>query len=208
MVRHFSYPVGVERPSLEYGGRLFGGFWQNMDKRQRQHIRINGERVVELDYGQMAPRLAYAMAGAAPPPDGEDLYFLPEVVEEVGEACRDGVKRGFNALLWGTGRWNDEITALLPRTWPASRFRNALAERHPAIAGFLNRERTSGHLLSRMESDIIVAAMLACIGRGITALPIHDAVLVPASSAFAVMEIMKATALTIAGASLPVSLKP
>jgi len=207
MVRHFSHPTGVDAPSLNYGGRLYGGFWQNMRKDQRHHIRINGEPVVELDYGQVFPRLAYAMAGAVSPPEGEDLYYLPELVMEVGERHRDGIKRGFNALLWGAGRWNDEITALLPRSWPASRFRKALATRHPAIAGLLSRERISGYLLSRLESDIIVAVVLACMGQGITALPIHDAVLVPASALSCVMEIMTSTSQVVAGATLPVTHK-
>jgi len=52
------------RERFDSGGRLFGGFWQSMGKTERlQHIKINGEEVVELDYGQIMPRLVYADVG-------------------------------------------------------------------------------------------------------------------------------------------------
>jgi hypothetical protein len=57
------------------GGRLYGGFWQELPKQRRHDLRIGRERVVELDYRQMGPRLAYAAVGALPPPG--DLYSLP-----------------------------------------------------------------------------------------------------------------------------------
>lgn len=206
MVRHFSQPIGVEAPCLDYGGRLCGGFWQTMPKEQRRNIRLDGEPIAEIDFGQVFPRLAYGLAGATPP-DG-DLYLLPELVEEEeGGPYREGVKRGANALLWGTKRWSDEIAALLPRTWPASRLRKVLAAHHPALADYLQPERITGYRLSRMESDIIVAVMLACIGQGIVALPIHDAVLVPASMASAAAAIMVGEAHAVAGVFLPVTFK-
>lgn len=205
MVRHFSHPVGVDHPSFDHGGRLFGGFWQNMGRNQRQNLRIDGEAVAELDYGQVFPRLAYALTGAVPPED--DLYLLPELIEEQGVPHREGVKRGMNALLWGTRRWNEKILPLLPKSWTATRLRMSIAHQHPAIAHLLTPEAITGHRLSRMESDIIVAVMLACLPEGITALPIHDAVLVPAAKVSVVREIMTREALAVAGVTLPVSLK-
>jgi hypothetical protein len=39
--------------SFELGGRLFGGFWQNLKKEERQRgITINGKPVVTLDYSR------------------------------------------------------------------------------------------------------------------------------------------------------------
>jgi hypothetical protein len=41
------------RERFDSRGRLFGGFWQRMSKADRlTHIKINGEDLVELDYGQ------------------------------------------------------------------------------------------------------------------------------------------------------------
>jgi hypothetical protein len=79
--------------SFEAGGRLFGGFWQPLDKRERlQGIHIKGSPVIGLDYGQMAPRILYGMAGVNPP-EG-DLYW---VFPYWGR--REGIKKVFNAML-------------------------------------------------------------------------------------------------------------
>ena len=39
---------------FDHGGRLFGGFWQELSKTARfDGLVINDEDIVELDYGQM-----------------------------------------------------------------------------------------------------------------------------------------------------------
>ena len=46
--------------SFNQGGRLWGGFWMNLPKTERRNgLVIDGEDIVELDYGQMALRLLY-----------------------------------------------------------------------------------------------------------------------------------------------------
>jgi hypothetical protein len=70
---------------FDQGGRLYGGFWQNLKTERRRNIRINGEPVAVLDYGSMFTRLAYAEVGAVPP-EG-DLYVIPGL-----EGYRSGVK--------------------------------------------------------------------------------------------------------------------
>lgn len=63
------------RGSFESGGRLYGGFWQQMKKDDRHdYIVINGDGVVGLDFGQIAARIAYGLVGAKPP-EG-DLYQI------------------------------------------------------------------------------------------------------------------------------------
>jgi hypothetical protein len=195
LVRCFNLPAGITAPCLDYGGRLAGGFWMNMPKSQRQHIRIGGEAVVELDYGQVFPRLAFGLVGSCPP-DVADLYHLPELDAEPGGPYRDGVKQGFNALLWGTKRWTGEIVAALPRGWPASRLRSALVVKYPVLADLLRPgSKTAGYRLLYLESTIMVAVLLTCMAEGIVALPIHDAVLAPASAVDTVREIMEQSAL-------------
>ena len=81
---------------FDRGGRLFGGFWENLPKSvRRKGIRIDGEAVVGLDYSGLNPRLAYYVAEADPPPG--DAYTLPGL-----EKSRDGVKKVFNAMLSST----------------------------------------------------------------------------------------------------------
>ena len=53
------------------GGRLYGGFWQAMSSDERQeHILIEGDCCVELDYGQMSLAILYGYAGAQAPTRG------------------------------------------------------------------------------------------------------------------------------------------
>jgi hypothetical protein len=201
LVRRFNLPLGIDRPCLDFGGRLCGGFWQNMKRERRSHIRIAGEEVVELDYGQIFLRLAYGQVGALPP-EGIDLYAIPGLGEH-----RDGVKQGVNALLWDAKRWNRKIVAALPPGWTATKLRRALADHHPPIADLFQSGRVTGYRLLRRESAVMVAVLLACVDADIVALPIHDAVLVPASVARAVASIMEQSALTVAGVPIPVNLK-
>ncbi len=66
-------PVITRR--FDHHGRLYGGFWINMRKADRWHLRIGGERITILDYGQSFTRMLYARAGTEPP-EG-DLYSIP-----------------------------------------------------------------------------------------------------------------------------------
>ena len=99
----FEKPVNVQARQLrrqftlgrfDRGGRLFGGYWENLPKPVRQKgIRIDGEEVVGLDYSALNPLLAYHVAEADPAPG--DAYTLPGL-----EKSRDGVKKVFNAMLF------------------------------------------------------------------------------------------------------------
>jgi hypothetical protein len=61
--------------SFKQGGRLYGGFWMNLKEDvRRKDISIDGERVVELDYGQMVIRQLYGRVGVRPPQG--DLYDI------------------------------------------------------------------------------------------------------------------------------------
>ena len=49
--------------SLRLGGRFYGGWWLRMESEYRQHILINGEPTVEIDYKGIHLFLAYLMEG-------------------------------------------------------------------------------------------------------------------------------------------------
>ena len=69
--------IGISlKGDFKSGGRLFRGFWQTLPKRARLlGISIEGEGVVELDYSQLNPMLAYARVRCSPP--SGDAYTLP-----------------------------------------------------------------------------------------------------------------------------------
>ncbi|WP_321335006.1 hypothetical protein [Breoghania sp.] len=208
--RRFNLPPRVEDPCLRYGGRLFGGFWQTMKRSLRGHIRIDGEPIAELDYGQILPRLAYASVGAEPPPG--DLYDLD--LPGPSDVQRCVLKKAFNTLLFSARRlraWPLEIADALPDLGPdnpvsVARFRRALLRRHPALRPVL--ENGVGHALMHMESRVLCGVLRECTDKGIVVLPIHDAVLCPVSAVPAVKTIMETQALLVCGCSIPVEAKP
>ena len=172
--------------SFQAGGRLFGGFWQPMSKvRRKDSIFIDGESVVTLDYGQMAPRIVYGIAGASPP--AGDLYTLPGL-----EAHREGVKKIMSALLYKTEppkRFPNGTRKYFPRDIKMAHVMDKIREAHHHIADLLFSG--VGFEVFFRESEILVDVLLALKQIGITALPIHDAVVVKQSAADAAAQVMK-----------------
>lgn len=159
--------------SFESGGRLYRGFWIGLPSASRHDVmQIDGEAISILDYGQMSARLAYAKVGATPP-DG-DLY----AVHGLGAWQRDGVKKLINAALFSASpltRRPKGTAKLLPKDH-MSVLMGALRRAHAPIAPLF--ENGEGLRIQRLESDIMVEVLIRLIGSGITALPIHDAVIV------------------------------
>ncbi|HAO39336.1 MAG TPA: hypothetical protein DCR53_02055 [Afipia sp.] len=158
--------------SWRQGGRLSGGFWMTMPRADRfRRIYIGGKPGADVDYQQLFPRLAYARA-QAPQPSG-DLYDV------MGDGTgRDGWKLLLNALLFTRGtlkRWPRDCSPLLP----GLKLRQAVAlltEKHQPIARLFGTG--IGFELMYMESEMLITVVTHLFGKGIPALPLHDAVLV------------------------------
>ena len=168
------------------GGRLFGGFWMTMERTERfRTIRIAGEEISNVDYGSLFPRLAYARAQAKQPEI--DIYDLAE-----DGSCRDGWKALINAMLFATkplGGWPTDAREELP---PGIKLRDAVAaikRKHAPIANLF--ERGLGFQLMRHELDMLVSVVTALFKDGITALPLHDSVLVARSQASTAKSVME-----------------
>ena len=158
--------------SFEQGGRLFGGFWQGMSKRERQGIVIEGDSTVTLDFGQMNPRILYGLAGKDY--DGEDAYTIPRL-----EEYRDGVKVVFNSMLHRTKPMKKKprgTAELFPMHVSIREITAGIAIRHTPIADLFYQG--IGMRLLYDESQILVEVLTRLIKQGIIALPVHDAVIV------------------------------
>jgi hypothetical protein len=159
--------------SLDHGGRFFGGEWINMKGEERPHrLRINGRRIVKLDYKSMHPRIAYALADAQPPQ--EDVYHLPSLPH----LSREGVKRVLTAMLWDTkerSRFPRETRQHFPRALSFQALRAAILEDHRAIAGYL--EAGWGSRLMNYEAEVMNLALVTAAKADLAVLPIHDALL-------------------------------
>jgi hypothetical protein len=200
--------------SYEEGGRLFGGFWQTMPRPDRfKHIRIGGEPVAICDYGQLFLRLAYAEAGVTPTPG--DLYVITreEASQPSWKRLRDARKKLVNAMFFAKGplkQWPgaslEEIVQMRDAFPAGTKPRDAvkaIKEKHAPIAHLF--ERGHGLRFMKTESDLIVAVTLKLFGRGIVALPIHDAVAVPRDRAAIAKTDMQAEARRATGADIPVT---
>jgi hypothetical protein len=170
---------------FDTGGRLFGGFWQDLKKPERAlGLTIGGQRIVTLDYRQMGPRILYGWAGVQPP---KDCYAVPRY-----ELFRDGWKKLFGALTH-TGlelsRFPQGARKLFPDHLRIGEAIKALVDFHAPIASRF----TPGIGLDLMfaESEIMVDLLLAARAADIVALPVHDAVLVADGQQAAMTTIMR-----------------
>jgi hypothetical protein len=158
------------------GGRLYGGFWQPMSSDERQeHILIEGDWCVELDYGQMSLAILYGIAGKSPP-EG-DLYDLS--AEGIPTDYRKGIKTVIQALINSSKvptKMPKGVRKLIPSRYNIKDILEAVARKHPAI--YPQMTSGIGMQLFRKESDILVDVLLTLKTQGIVALPIHDAVVV------------------------------
>jgi hypothetical protein len=69
---------GFSDSTFEKGGRIQGGWWESCPSFYRQHIYINGNPTVEIDFNSTHPAILYQMEGLNffDIADGRDLYDL------------------------------------------------------------------------------------------------------------------------------------
>jgi len=174
--------------SFDRCGRLYGGYWQPLKKElRREGLRINGEPVAVLDFGQMIVRLAYGHAGARPP-EG-DAYCI----EPYGPAYREGFKTLISAMLFNDKEPTKKPKGtkdLLPKG-DVEALCQAVKQAHPSISHLFGAGK--GLSLMFQESEILIEIIRELMAIGITALPIHDAIAVSIICHEQAIEIMRNT---------------
>jgi hypothetical protein len=173
--------------SFEQHGRMYGGFWINLGGRERlECVTIDGDPVSEVDFGQVSIRLLYAEASQRP--HFEDAYAVPGL-----EKYREGVKTVINAMLTSPKpltRLPQGVRKLIPPViqvdgqWVKLDFPTVEAmilNFHAPVRGWFSQAHSQR--LNFRESQIMVSVLLALIEQRITALPIHDGLLVASQHA-------------------------
>ena len=78
------------RGSWEYGGRLHGGFWQQVNEDVRKKILINDFTTVELDFSGLHINIAYELEGLTPL--SADAYQVELIFNVTVEEQREWMK--------------------------------------------------------------------------------------------------------------------
>lgn len=181
-----------------HGGRWYDrGAWQTLPKACRSEIRIDGEDTVELDFGQLHPRLLYARLGEDP---GGDLYDIGLSVP-----ARPVVKCALNILINAETKRQAlfaiaaEIARQAPTPYPvhavlpeAARLLMAIEHRHARIANHFGSG--VGLALQFEDSEIAHEILAGLIAAGTIALPIHDSFRIAASQRTLLAGLMAAAA--------------
>ena len=170
---------------FDRGGRLFGGFWQKLSKKDRlDGTVLAGWAVSELDFGQMNPRIVYGLCGAQPA-EG-DAYAIPGLEEH-----RSGIKKVMNAMLFSTkqlSRMPQGVRQLFAERHRVADVVKAIQAAHPSIK---DRWFTGvGYEAMFIESQIIVDILMQLRSLDIPALPIHDSILIPSEKKDVAKKIM------------------
>jgi hypothetical protein len=161
------------RSSFATGGRAYG-WWQNLPKTVRGSLTIGGEATAEVDYSAMHAAILYGKAGIKFTGDPYDIAGF-----ERGE-----IKLGFNIALNAKNK-RAAVAALADHLETdrgrAAQIIDAIMKRHQSIAHYFCSD--AGVRLMRTDSEVILSATQAVNHAGAPALPVHDALIVPAQSA-------------------------
>ena len=138
------------RGSFKSGGRLFGGFWQQLKKAHRENLLIDGDDIEGLDYSQMSPKILYGYCSLVP--ELEDCYLI-----EGFENYRKGIMKVFNAMTFSDTqmtRFPKGINSLFPVKTRFKDVSDAIEKEHFRIAHMFYTG--IGHYLQFIESQILV----------------------------------------------------
>lgn len=159
-------------------------------------------RYGDLLHGKAQVRhLCFAQAG------GGDLHRRIAGVRT--SEHREAVKKAVNAFLFGKAQCSAcrgaSRICCPPKLQSVPTLRVAIVRAHPARNGAL--DTALGYRLMNTESSIMVAVLMQLNGMGITALPLHDGLMVAEGDARTAEGIMQEVAEEMTGCRLPVSLK-
>jgi hypothetical protein len=173
--------TSAEGYGWDMGGRLYSagaGNYQTIKEEDRAQMRIDGEPVVELDV--QASNLTVFMARAGAPLDvysGEDLYQTGPLA-----AFPRGAVKAYIATTFGRGepptRWGQEADAVAV-SCPIEEVARAVHAVYPALANLKDTRMWAKLMFA--ESQAVIRALLDLADQGISALPVHDSIIVPVS---------------------------
>jgi hypothetical protein len=172
------------------GGRLYGGFYQNLPKRYRRELLLDGSEVDEPDYAQLHPRLLYAECGLKLKREAYEIDGFSRDVSKLAWqlmlncSSREGAIR---ALLKEVGRKNSKFKMQATRNH-ATKLISKLEQHHKAIENVLYT--CAAPRLQYRDSELLLKVLASMRGLGLAGLPVHDSVICKKSEAAIVRDVM------------------
>lgn len=203
--------VGLTREFRDGGmGRWFqkGGFsYQGLSEEERAKLLLNGEGVTELDYPAMHPHILYAWEGVQCPDS-----FYERAAKMCG--CSKFVVKSVTLFALNASSYSSLSSAVnldSAREKKANRGRatpkpilynelkklglkpkdviETIVKVHPMVSKYLFSNSANRFMLA--ESDIVTSALLRLMELGISALPVHDSLIVPRRHRDQVKQVME-----------------
>ncbi len=165
------------RGSLEKGGRFYRGWWQGIPERHRPHIRIDGNKVLEVDFSGVAPRIIYGQAGVSIPIDFDPYNVGLDAWEGKKDHRRPLVKKFLNAMINdedGVYRLGSDDAKTLGLNH--KQLLKQIKLTHEPI--FDSLQSGAGLHAQFIESIIAEKVMLDLLEQDVVVLPIHDSFII------------------------------
>ena len=165
------------RNNMKKGGRFYGGWWQSLPSKFRQHITIDSYKTSEVDFSTMSLRLLYAKENIAVP-DNRDLYDigLKGSISYL-KRTRELIKEFTNAIINDEkGHFRLSNSELKELKLSHKELKTKVNNHHKPISKYFG----TGIGLNLMYIDSVIAedVMLNFLKEGIIVLPIHDSFII------------------------------
>ena len=168
------------RGSWQLGGRLHGGFWQQIGEEVRKKILINDFRTVELDFSGLHINIAYALEGLSPlttdPYDVKLVFNVPkeeqrELVKSLSSICfnAQNEKKAFRAFRREQPAYSQEKRY---KDKELERLLNAFKDKHKSIEKYLCSDK--GVFLMNIDGAIASKVVKYFTDMNEPILSVHD----------------------------------
>jgi hypothetical protein len=145
------------RGSFSRGGRFYGTWWQQIPKKIRPQLLIDGEPTIEHDYPQLHPNMLYAEIGARLEGDAYVVDGWPRKLVKrafnilVNAESHDSARRAIALEIAGEGAYAKAASLI-----------EAIKLRHPKIIDRFHSD--AGIRLQRRDADLTEAIMRSSSG--------------------------------------------
>jgi hypothetical protein len=154
-----------------HGGRLYGGWWQNIEGEERRLLTIDGKPTVEIDFGNLHPALLYKARGKRL---DRDPYHLPPYSRDL---CKETFQRLINRSNRKGGADIKRAKEHKPPSGiPFETFLRDYKNHLSAVADLFGKN--VGTILQREDSDLALQILEEMNKLEIVTLPVHDSFIV------------------------------